>query len=348
VGLQFPPYYIADIAANHNGSLERAYKLITLAKQAGAHAAKFQNFKARKIVSEYGFNAIGCLSHQAHWRRSVIQTYADATVPDDWSRLLKQKCDEIGIEYMTSPYDVESVDLADKYVNAFKIGSGDITYTQILSHIASKGKPVLLATGASNMDEVRKAVRFFAPEKLALMQCNTNYTCLDSNLSYINLNVLKTYALEFPHLVLGISDHTQSSAIIAAAVAFGARVIEQHLTDNTDLDGPDHKFSMLPGTFAEMVHSCDEVFRALGDGIKRVEDNERETAAIQRRGLYATKKIKSGEILTASDIAALRPALSSGFAADETESLIGKIANYDIEEGAAIMKSAIAAMIPYS
>ena len=154
------PYFIADIAANHDGDLERAYKLIELAKEAGADCAKFQNFKARTIVSRNGFDSMGGqVSHQKNWTKSVYDVYDEASVADEWSALLKEKCDEVGIEYMTSPYDFASVDLADKYSNAFKIGSGDITWTEIIDYIAQKGKPVLLATGASSMEDVERAMK---------------------------------------------------------------------------------------------------------------------------------------------------------------------------------------------
>ena len=144
------PIFIADIAANHDGDLNRAYKLIELAKDAGADVAKFQNFKADKIVSKNAFDAMPKQTHQSSWKKSVYEVYEEASIADEWSEKLKQKCDEVGIEYMTSPYDFQSVDLADKYSNAFKIGSGDITWTEMLKYIASKKKPVLLATGASS------------------------------------------------------------------------------------------------------------------------------------------------------------------------------------------------------
>lgn len=149
------PYFIADIAANHDGDLKHAYKLIELAKEAGADAAKFQNFKAELIVSKTGFSSLGQqLSHQAGWEKPVFEVYRDASLADEWSELLCSKCREVGIEYMTSPYDFASVDWADRFVHAFKIGSGDITWTEILQHITSKGKPVLLATGASDRKSV--------------------------------------------------------------------------------------------------------------------------------------------------------------------------------------------------
>ena len=139
IGLNEPLYFIADIAANHDGSIERAFKLIELAKEAGAHAAKFQNFQAKYIVSNEGFNSLaGKLSHQSTWKKSVYETYEDASISFDWTVKLKEKCDEVGITYFTSPYDFESIDYVDPYVPAYKIGSGDITWLEIVEYISKK------------------------------------------------------------------------------------------------------------------------------------------------------------------------------------------------------------------
>jgi sialic acid synthase SpsE len=173
-----PPYFIADIGANHDGSIERAYKLIELAKEAGADAAKFQNFQVDKIVSNNGFLELGGqLSHQTKWKKPVYEIYKDASVPFDWTEKLKRKCDEIGIEYFTSPYDFESVDHIDPYVRVYKIGSGDITWLELIEYIAAKKKPVLLATGASSMEDVDRAMQTLQKRttNIVLMQCNQLY-----------------------------------------------------------------------------------------------------------------------------------------------------------------------------
>jgi N-acetylneuraminate synthase len=146
IGLEHPAYFIADISANHDGDLDRALKLIHLAKESGADAAKFQNFRAPKIVSDYGFTSMGGqVSHQASWKKSVFQVYADASIPFDWTPLLKKECDKVGIDYFSSPYDFEAVDYLDPFVPAHKIGSGDIDWLEMLQHIAKKGKPVILS-----------------------------------------------------------------------------------------------------------------------------------------------------------------------------------------------------------
>lgn len=320
------PFFIADIAANHDGDLERAYKLIELAKEAGADVAKFQNFNAKTIVSKKGFETLGKqLSHQANWKKSVYEVYEDASINPNWTELLKKKCDEVGIEYMTSPYDYASVDLVDPYVNAYKIGSGDITWTEILRYILSKNKPVLLATGASSMEDVDRAMDILkASQDIVLMQCNTNYTASTENFKYINLNVLKKYEEKYPNVILGLSDHTKGFSTVLGAIALGAVVIEKHFTDDNDREGPDHKFAMNPKTWREMVDASLELYYSLGDGDKKIEKNEEDTAMVQRRGIYVTKSLKAGHILSKEDLIALRPIKIDGIQPYEIDLLLGK------------------------
>ncbi len=330
------PYFIADIAANHDGDIDRAYELIKLAKQAGADAAKFQNFKADKIVSDIGFkNMGGQLSHQKNWSKSVFDVYLEASISDDWTPLLKAKCDEVGIEYMTSPYDFASVDLADRYVNAYKIGSGDITWHEMLEYIAEKNKPVILASGAADLNEVDNAINRIMKinKNVVLMQCNTNYTADKNNFRYINLNVLNTYKEKYPDVIFGLSDHTLGHVAVLGAIALGARVIEKHFTDDKTRTGPDHKFSTTPEEWREMVDASYDLWLCLGDGIKRVEDNEKQTVIVQKRGLYLTKGLLAGSVLTKEDLQPLRPRSDVGYEPYEIDSLIGKTLNKDLSDG---------------
>ncbi|MEN6300126.1 MAG: N-acetylneuraminate synthase family protein, partial [Anaerolineaceae bacterium] len=159
IGENHPTYFIADISANHDGDLERAKYLIRLAKESGANAAKFQNFRAPQIVSDYGFKSMGGqVSHQAKWKKSVFEVYKDASIPFEWTPILKEECDKVGIDYFSSPYDFDAIDMLEPYVPAYKVGSGDITWLEALERIAYKGKPVILATGASDIGDVQRAV----------------------------------------------------------------------------------------------------------------------------------------------------------------------------------------------
>ena len=206
IGNGFPTYFIADIAANHDGELPRAKKLITLAKKAGANAVKFQHHDVSKYVSDQGFKALGNkFSHQSKWEKSIYEVYKDAEVPLDWTEELKQHSSEESIDFFSTPYDLDMVDYLDKFVPAFKIGSGDVAWDMMLEKIALKNKPVLFATGASTLEEVIHAHEILSGinDKIILMQCNTNYTGSIENFRYINLNVLKTYATLFPNTILG-------------------------------------------------------------------------------------------------------------------------------------------------
>ena len=326
VGDNHPTYFIADIAANHDGDLERAKLLIRLAKEAGADAAKFQNFHAPQIVSDYGFRSLGGQqSHQAKWKKSVFEVYQDASVPSDWTPILKEECDKQGIDYFSSPYDFEAADILEKYVPAYKVGSGEIDWIETLVYMALKGKPMIISTGAADIGEVQKAVHaILAVNKdLVLMQCNTNYTASLENFKYINLNVLKTYATMFPQVVLGLSDHTPGHATVLGAVALGARVIEKHFTDDNGREGPDHAFAMNPTTWAEMVENTRQLEQALGSADKFVTDNEKETVIIQRRCLRAARDIQAGEVFTRAMIDVLRPATPGAILPDQLQAVLG-------------------------
>lgn len=336
VGDAHPTYFIADIAANHDGSLDRALELIRLCAQAGANAAKFQNFRGPKIVSDYGFSHMNSqVSHQAKWRKSVVEVYNDASIPFEWTPILKQACDEAGIDYFSSPYDFEAIDMLDPFVPAYKIGSGDITWLEACLRIAGKNKPVLLAAGASDIGDVQRAVDAILAvnPRLVLMQCNTNYTAADGNFDNINLNVLNTFHAMYPQLVLGLSDHTHGHATVLGAIALGARVVEKHFTDDNLREGPDHAFAMNPRTWAEMVAAARQLERALGSGNKLVADNERETVVIQRRCLRAARAIQAGEVLTREMIDVLRPAPAGAIMPYEIQAVLGTRALADIETG---------------
>jgi sialic acid synthase SpsE len=336
IGDSHPTYFIADIAANHDGDLERAKELIHLAAEAGADAAKFQHFKADTIVSDSGFRALGAAkSHQANWRKSVAEMYRDASVPERWTRILKETCDQAGICFFTSPYDKELVDHIDPYVPAFKIGSGDITWLEIIEHIAAKQKPYIIATGASNMEDVDRAVQaaLALNPRIALMQCNTNYTARRENFKYIQLNVLKSYRAMYPDMVLGLSDHTPGHATVLGAVALGARMIEKHFTDDTGREGPDHGFSMSPKAWRDMVDATGELDLALGNGIKRIELNERETAVLQRRAVRLATDAAAGTMLTRAHLCVLRPCPLGAISPADLPVLPGRVLSKDKKSG---------------
>lgn len=339
IGNDYPTYFIADIAANHDGNLNKAIKLIREAKKAGADAAKFQHFNADTIVSDYSFkNFSKQLSHQSKWKKSVYQVYEDASINLKWTPILKKECKKVGIDFFTSPYSFDLVDHVDKHIPAYKIGSGDITWLEIIKYIASKGKPYIIATGASTLKEVKQAYKagFKINKKIAIMQCNTNYTAGNNNYDYINLNVLKTYKKIFPKAILGLSDHTHGHATVLGAITLGARVIEKHFTLDNDLTGPDHKFSMNPKTWKDMILRSRELERSLGSKNKKIEDNEKDPAIVQKRSIHANKLLKKNRVITKEDLIFLRPCPKDGIEPYKYKKVIGKRVRQNIQKNETI------------
>ena len=327
IGDEHPTYFIADIAANHDGSLARAKHLIHLAQQAGADAAKFQHFKAHSIVSSLGFATLeGNQSHQAKWERDVVEVYDDASVPDEWTSELQAECESAGITFLSTPYNATAVEMLDPRVPAFKIGSGDIDWYEHLEHIARKGKPVLLAIGAADFSEVERAVEVLQRwnSAIAILQCTTNYTGDEDNLNFVNLRVLTTLRERWPNVVLGLSDHTKAPEPVIGAVALGARIIERHFTDDTTRPGPDHGFAMDADSWADMVNRTRTLERALGSARKAIADNEVDSVVVQRRALRFARSLPAGHVVTRDDINVLRPATPGAITPPHLHEVVGR------------------------
>lgn len=336
VGPDQPTYFIADIAANHDGSLDRAKHLMTLAKEAGADCAKFQHFRAEHIVSDFGFKALGGQqSHQATWDKSVFEVYQAASLPWEWTAPLAEHAKEIDIEFMSAPYDLEAVEHLAPFVNAFKVGSGDINWLEELDVIAALGKPVIVATGAATFEDVERTMNMLLRTgvPLVLMQCNTNYEGSLENIHHVNLKVLQQYGQAFPTVTLGLSDHTPGHLTVLGAVALGVRVVEKHFTDDTTLPGPDHGFSMDPTTWRAMVEDTRKLEAALGTGVKGIEDNEKETIVLQRRCVRAARDLPIGTTLTRDDLVVLRPAPLEAIPVHEVTQVPGKNTKRSISAG---------------
>jgi N-acetylneuraminate synthase len=330
-------YFIADIAANHDGSLSKAIELIHMASEAGASAVKFQHFQAEKIVSEFGFESLGGkFSHQSKWKKSVHKIYKEAEVAHEWTSSLISAANDANVDFFSAPYDTESLELlASLNVPAYKVGSGDITWLEIIQKMASYKKPIFIATGASDISDVERVCKLLRKDALdvCLMQCNTNYTGSLENFKYINLNVLKTYRMLYPEFVLGLSDHSPGCATTLGAVALGASAIEKHFTSDSSREGPDHAFSMTPSEWREMVDRTRELELSLGGCNKKIEDNEKETVVLQRRAVRAARDIKEGEVINIVDVVSLRPAPLGSINPYQLAELIGRKACCLVKKG---------------
>ena len=336
IGFDHPTYFIADIGSNHDGDLNRAKDLIYKSHEAGANAAKFQNFFADTLVSDYGFNNLNNIStHQSSWSDSVYETYKKASVPLEWTKELFNTCNEVGIDYFTSIYDINLIDSLSKFMPAWKIGSGDITYTEMFENLSKTNKPIIFATGASTIEDVKRCVNILDNYKkeTIILQCNTNYTSSYENFKYINLNVLNEYNKLFPGKILGLSDHTQGHTTVLGAISMGARVIEKHFTDDNNRKGCDHNFALNPKNWKNMINASRELEYALGDNNKKIEPNETESIIVQRRATRASRDLTMNSILTKHDLVFLRPAPKKSIDPYNHILVLGKKINRNIKKG---------------
>lgn len=309
---------IAEAGVNHNGDFATAKKMIAAAKEAGADYVKFQTAVPELVISEFAPQAeyqkenTGVVESQLDMCRKIHLPLADY-------RPLADYCKEVGIGFMSTPFDLTSIDLlAEIGQDYFKIPSGEITNLPYLRKVAEKGIPVILSTGMSTIEEIEDAVQIltgshhttpegFKPtltrDDIIVLHCNTQYPTPYHD---INLRAMQTLADELK-VKTGFSDHSLGIEAPIAAVALGARVIEKHFTLSRTMAGPDHKASLEPDELKAMVTSIRHIEEALGDGVKRVTDSERPNIEIARKSIVATRPIKKGEILTEENIYVKRP-----------------------------------------
>lgn len=337
IGPSSPAYFIAEIGSNFDGSIERAKNLIELAAESGADGVKFQHYSAQTLVSDIGFKSLdrGVVTHQSSWKGSVSEVYDKASLNLEWTRELFETAEANGLAFITTPYSLELLDYVAPYLDAIKIGSGDITYHKLIQKVASKGKPVLMAAGASTFHEVELAMNLFGQNanNVCLMQCNTNYEGNRENAKYQNLNVLRTFNKKFPDSLLGLSCHMQGATSAVASVVLGARIIEKHFTDDKSRPGPDHAFAMDPTDWKLMVNEVRYAEAMLGKTEKIVEENEKGTVVVQQRSLRASKNLRVGTIVSEEDIVVLRPCPMNSYKPFEIDNITGLKLTKDIAKG---------------
>ena len=331
VGDDHPTYIIAEIGSNFDGSLDRARKLVDLAKDCGADAVKFQSFKPDKIISKERFDQADKSSFQSKWDQSVWEVYGKATFPREWHHEIQRHCNERRITFFSAPYDAEAVELLDAMdTPAFKVGSGDISWLEHIEKMARTGRPLILGCGATTMAEIDEAVRTARAagnDQIALLQCVTNYP---SPFGDANLRAMVALREAFG-CVVGYSDHTPGSVVPLGAVALGGRIIEKHFTDDKTRKGPDHSFAMDGPEFAAMVREVRNLEQALGDGVKRIMPSERQTYTLQRRSILAAVDIPAGTVLEAQHLATLRPQV--GLLPRDLPALLGRTTKTALKKG---------------
>jgi N,N'-diacetyllegionaminate synthase len=323
-------YIIAEAGVNHNGSLDLARKLVVAALDAGADAVKFQTFKAERVAQSDAPKAQYQLANTDPVE-SQIEMLRKLELSAEAHRELIVLCQESGIDFLSTPYNEEDVELLDELgVDAFKLASIHAAEPHFLRFVAAKKRPILLATGMATLAEVDvavRAIRAVSDAQLALLQCTTNYP---SRLEDANLRAITTMHAAFD-LPVGYSDHTEGELCCLAAVALGACVIEKHLTLDKTLPGPDHTSAAEPEQFASLVRNIRIAEAALGTGRKAPCEAERANSVNMRRSLAARRQIKADELITEEMLTCKRP--SNGIAPHLVDEVVGRRAARNIAEG---------------
>jgi N-acetylneuraminate synthase len=324
---------VAEAGVNHNGSLERALAMVDAAAKAGATTVKFQTFVPEKVVSRHADMAV-YQARNTGKQQSQLEMLRQLHLDEAAHYRLFEYCRQVGIRFLSTPFDVESLDFLvdDLHVDCLKIASGEITNAPLLVAAGRSGLPLILSTGMSSLEEVRLALGALAwgmlrtknptdverefplaleeaqgsgvlESRATLLHCTTQYpTPPDA----VNLRAVQTLESEFG-LRVGFSDHTTSISIASAAVALGASVVEKHFTLDRSLPGPDHAASLEPAELADLIRNIRELEQAMGDGVKTIQPTEQENVGAARKGIVAAKKISVGTRFTEANLAVKRP-----------------------------------------
>jgi len=333
IGVEYPPYVIAELSANHNGKLETAISIIEQAKKAGADAVKLQTYTADTITlncDDDAFQIKGGL-----WDgKTLYQLYQEAHMPWSWHKPLFDHARQLGITIFSSPFDHTAVDLLeDLNAPAYKIASFEAVDLPLIKYVASTGKPMIISTGMADAEEIQEAIdaaRAGGCQQLAILHCVSGYPAPaeDYNLRTIP-DMISRYGL-----VTGLSDHTLDNTTAIASVALGAAIIEKHFTLNRNGGGPDDSFSLEPTEMAALCRDSKTVWSALGRVDYGRKSSEQSNVKF-RRSLYFVKEMKAGDIITVDCIRSVRPGF--GLAPKFLEYVIGKTLNKDIYYGSPVL-----------
>lgn len=322
------PYIIAEIGVNHEGSMKTAKRLVNEAKEGGAHAVKFQSYKAETLASK---------DSPAYWDTTKEPTKSqfelfkkhDSFWKDEMHEL-KDYCDSIDIEFMSTPFDIESAQFLNEMMDVFKISSSDITNKPFIEFIAGFGKPIILSTGASDLNEIQDAINWIKPfnVSLALLHCVLNYPTPDKN---ANLGMILGLKKAFPNNIIGYSDHTlpKDMKVCEIATLLGAVIIEKHFTHDKSLPGNDHYHAMDKEDLKIFNKNIDATFKILGSFKVEALKDEEKSRMNARRSLVAAKDIPKGKIIKKSDLTFKRPA--HGISPKYIDEVVGKKSKIKIQ-----------------
>lgn len=322
---------IAEAGVNHNGDFGLAIKLIDEAKKAGVDIVKFQTAVPELVMSKFAEMADYQIENTGK-KESQLEMARKIHLPLDAYKKLQDYCEKVGIEFLSTPFDMKSIDvLIDLNQRIFKIPSGEITNLPYLEKIGKLGKEVILSTGMSVVEEISEAIEVIKKagtpkDKITVLHCNTEYPTPMKDVNLLAMNDLRDKL----GVKIGYSDHTKGIEVPIAAVALGATVIEKHFTLDNTMEGPDHKASLEPAELKLMVDSIRNIELAMGDGLKKVSDSERKNMVIARKSILAAKDIKKGEVFSEENLIVKRP--GNGISPMKWHDIIGKVAIKDFIE----------------
>ncbi|MED4803280.1 pseudaminic acid synthase [Bacillus atrophaeus] len=331
IGLHHPPFIIAEMSGNHNQSLERAFNIIEAAAKAGAHALKIQTYTADTMTLNMNTKDFTIEDNNSLWSGSTLYTlYQQAYTPWEWHKPIFDKCRELGMIPLSTPFDESAVDfLEDLGVPIYKIASFENTDIPLIKKVAATGKPIIISTGmatVAEIDETIRAAKEAGCKELILLKCTSTYPASPENTNISTIPHMK----ELFNCQVGLSDHTMGTGVAVASVALGATVIEKHFTLSRADGGVDSAFSLEPHELKELVIETERAWQALGQITYGPTDKEKASLKF-RRSIYVKKDIKAGEIFTKENIKVVRPGY--GLEPKYFDLIIGRTAKKHISAG---------------
>ena len=321
-------YVIAEMSANHNGSLETAKEIVRAIKETGADCVKVQTYTADTITMDCK-NEYFTLQGGTWDGLNLYDLYKNAYMPWEWQAELKKEAEELGLDFFSTPFDPTSVDFLESIdIPFYKIASFEVVDIPLIKKVAATGKPIIMSVGMASLAEIDEAVRIIkeSGNKLALLKCSSAYPAVPEKM---NLKTIQHLQETFK-VPVGLSDHSMGSVSAVTAVALGAKIIEKHFCLSRDLGGPDSSFSMEPAEFKQMVMDVNMAAKAVGEVAYRVSEEERSNYAV-RKSIFVSKDIKAGEILTPENIRVVRPGY--GMSPKFYEEVLGRKALRDLSFG---------------
>ena len=334
IGSGYPPFIIAEMSGNHNQSLDRALAIVEAAAKAGAHAVKLQTYTADTMTLDIAEGEFFINDPDSLWKgKSLYDLYKEAYTPWEWHKPIFDRCRELGLIYLSTPFDETAVDFLEELnVPCYKIASFENTAIPLIRKVAATGKPMIISTGMATiaeLDETVRTAREAGCRDLILLKCTSSYPATPEN----------TNILTIPHMAklfdcqVGLSDHTMGIGAAVASVAFGATIIEKHFTLSRADGGVDSAFSMEPAEMHALVAETERAWQALGKVSYGSTEKEKKSL-IFRRSLYIVQDMKKGDILTRENLKAIRPGL--GLPPKYYDTLLGKRVNRDVQRGTAV------------